>query len=104
MNFFKFFIIEKELYFNGLAEHIQPRNMIYVEHRNDVVRDYIFNFIIKSIKTRKILKSTFMTGAIKQDRFEFVNLILQNRFSLSTYLTYKQLFDLYRDVRSIEHF
>ena len=52
----------------------------------------------------KILKPDFMTDAIKQDCYEFVNLLLQNGFGLNMYLTNKQLLDLYRHVRSIEHF
>jgi hypothetical protein len=45
-----------------------------------------------------------MTDAIKQDCYEFVNLLLQNGFSLNMYLTNRELLDLYRYVSLIEHF
>jgi hypothetical protein len=76
-------------------------------NRVDIVSDYIFNGLwpgLEDFKMGKFLKPYFMTDAIKLDRFEFVNLLLQNGFSLNMYLTNKQLLDLYRHVGSKKTF
>ena len=66
-------------------------------NRIDIAKNYILNDENKAIMGTL---NNLMFTAIKDGRFEFVDLFLDNGFSLKSFLTYRVLLKLYNEVAS----
>ena len=64
-------------------------------NRVDIAKDYILTAENKAIVGSL---DNLMFSAIKDDRYEFVDLFLENGFSLKSFLTYRILLKLYNEV------
>jgi hypothetical protein len=67
-------------------------------NRVDIAKDYILTAENKAIVGSL---DNLMYSAIKDDRYEFVDLFLENGFSLKSFLTYRILLKLYNEVETL---
>ena len=70
-------------------------------NRVDIAKDYILTAENKAIVGSL---DNLMFSAIKDDRYEFVDLFLENGFSLKSFLTYRILLKLYNEVGILKLF